>query len=193
VPGEVTLSRIFLATGKDPKETEARAKSLADQARSGATDFATLAQRYSESEERAKGGSIGALKIPDLNADVRAAVATAKVGTVTDPIKLDNGYAVFRVDGRQEPVTKPFEDPDIQRDVSERLTLEKGAAQFDAWDMIAGRLFPRSIQYPMEQDKSAEIKHSPYLEEKDRKQQKKEEKKKAKEGEKTATAPTPKP
>jgi parvulin-like peptidyl-prolyl isomerase len=195
VPGEVTLSRIFLATGKDPKETEARAKSLADQARSGATDFATLAQRYSESEERAKGGSIGALKVPDLNADVRAAVATAKVGMVTDPIKLDNGYAIFRVDGRKEPVTKPFEDPEIQRDVSERLTLEKGAAQFDAYlEKLRGDAFIEiDPKYRLEGSKikSAEIKHSPYLEEKDRKQQKKEEKKKAKDSEKTAAAPKP--
>ena len=195
VPGEVTLSRIFLATGKDPKQTEARIKSLAEQARTGATDFPSLAQRYSESEERAKGGAIGALKIPDLNADVRAAVGTAKVGSVTDPIKLDTGYAIFRVDARKEPVTKSFDDAEVQRDVSERLTLEKGAAQFDTYleKLRSDAFIEIDPKYRLEGSKvkSAEIKHSPYVEEKDRKKQQKEEKKKGRDTEKAAASPKP--
>src|SRR5262245_63058515 len=48
-PGEVTLSNIFIAFGKDPDQALARAKELVTQARGGAVDFETLAQKYTES------------------------------------------------------------------------------------------------------------------------------------------------
>src|SRR5262249_8770681 len=49
-PGEVTLSNIFIAFGKDQDRALARAKEILVQARAGVVDFKTLAQKYTESE-----------------------------------------------------------------------------------------------------------------------------------------------
>src|SRR5205085_7322774 len=99
-PGEVSLSRIFIATGKDPNQSLLRAKEIVTQARGGAVEFMTLGEKYSEDElckkQQCKLGA--AIKIPELAPDVKAAVENAPVGAVTDPIKLENGYYIFRVD-----------------------------------------------------------------------------------------------
>lgn len=195
VPGEVTLSRIFIATGKNAEQdasAQARAKDLAAQARAGVAPFGTLAERFSESEEAKKRGQIGTLKIPDLATEVQAAVAKAPVGTVTDPIKFDNGYAVFRVDERKEPVVRPFEEAEVQDQVGQRLTFERGAKEFEAFLERARfeafiEIDPR-YQSEASKVKSVQIKRSPYLEEKDKKKKEKEDKKKAKEAEKATSA-----
>jgi large subunit ribosomal protein L3 len=64
VPGELTLSRIFINAGKDEASALAKAKDIASQAKSGVADFAALARRYSEEELGKKGGVIGAIRIP---------------------------------------------------------------------------------------------------------------------------------
>src|SRR5262245_47184180 len=89
-PGEVTLSNIFIAFGKDQDKALARAKEIVAQARAGAVDFKTLAQKYTESAA-GKDGTLGTFKIPDLKPEVKAAVENSKAGDVTDPIKLEAG------------------------------------------------------------------------------------------------------
>src|SRR5262245_66687442 len=71
-PGEVTLSNIFIAFGKAQDQALARAKEIVVQARAGAVDFKTLAQKYTESSQ--KDASLGTFKIHDLKAEVKAAV-----------------------------------------------------------------------------------------------------------------------
>ena len=194
VPGEVTLSRIFIPNGKDPAQALARAAEIAAQAKSGATDFAALARRHNED---GKDGKIGALKIPELSNEVRAAVGAAPKGAVTDPIKLETGYAVFRVDERKEPVTRPFEEREVQEEVGQRLTYERGAAQIEAYmarlrEDAFIEIDPK-YQVASSKIKSAQIKRTPYSEEdkKERKKREKEEKKKAQEAEKAAASAKP--
>src|SRR5262249_19223174 len=65
-PGEVTLSNIFIAFGKNPDQALDRAKEIVTQARAGAVDFKTLAQKYTDSEPgKIKDPSLGTFKIPD--------------------------------------------------------------------------------------------------------------------------------
>jgi peptidyl-prolyl cis-trans isomerase C len=188
IPGEVTLSRIFIATGKDPEQALARAREIVAQARSGAADFTALAQRHSED----KNINIGTLKIPDLATEVREAVAKAPVGTITDPIKTDTGYAIFRLDQRKEPETRPFENEEVERAVSIWLTEEKGAEVFETYIQKLRReafieVDPR-YQLAASKIKSVQIKRTPYTEEdpKKKKKDKDKEKKDAKAGEKAA-------
>ena len=183
VPGEVTLSRIFIANGKDPAQAPERAKQILAQARSGAVDFGSLAERYSESEEGKKAkGLIGTIKIPDLSNEVRAVVGTAPVGTVTDLVKLDTGYAIFRVDQRKEPVTKPFEDQEVQQAVSYRLTEERGTKVLEAYmEKLRNEAFIEvdpKYQMASSKIKSAQIKRTPYSEENSKGKKKKDKEKK---------------
>lgn len=185
-PGEVSLSRIFVAEGRDPAAALERMKEILAQARSGAADFAALAKRYSEEELGKKGGVIGSIKIPDLASEIRAAVADGKVGTVTDPIKVESGYAIFRVDDRKEPVVKPFEDKDVQDEVAQRMAYERGAQEMDAYlEKLRSEAFIEiapNYQLANSKVKSSQIKRIPFSpENRDRKKEKDKEKKETKE------------
>jgi len=195
-PGEVSLSRIFIATGKDPNVSLLRAKEIVTQARGGAVEFGTLAEKYSEDElgKKQKGKLGAALKIPELAPDVKAAVENAPVGTVTDPIKLENGYYVFRVDERKEPNVLPFDDEKVKEAVGRYVVGQQADQQVDAYlEKLRSEAFieidPR-FQFESSKVKSAQIKHVPYSEEnaKARKKAEKEEKKKAEEERKAAAS-----
>ncbi|HMV51239.1 MAG TPA: peptidyl-prolyl cis-trans isomerase, partial [Blastocatellia bacterium] len=133
-PGEVTLSRIFIATGKDPNQSLLRAKDLVTQARSTGAEFGLLAEKFSEDDLGKKNkGKIGAaLKINELAPEVKSAVENAQVGTVTDPIKLENGYYIFRVDERVEPKLLPYEDERVQGQIGNYLVQTNSQKQIDA-------------------------------------------------------------
>ena len=99
------LEPIFIATGKDPNQSLLRAKDIVTQARGGAVEFATLGEKFSEDElckkQQCKLGA--AIKIPELAPEVKTAVENVPVGSVTDPIKLENGYYIFRVGDEKIP------------------------------------------------------------------------------------------
>lgn len=195
-PGEVTLSRIFIASGKDPNQSLLRAKDIVTQARSGGADFAMLAEKLSEDELGKKNqGKLGAsLKINELAPDVKAAVENAQAGSVTDPVKLENGYYIFRVDERKEPKLLPFEDEKVQGMVGNYLVGQNSEKQIEAYltklrDDAFIEIDPR-FQFDGSKVKSAQIKRVPYSDEnaKTRKKREKEEKKKAEEAKKTEAA-----
>lgn len=199
-PGEVTLSRIFIATGKDPEQSLLRAKDVVTQARGGAVEFAVLAEKFSEDElgKKQKGKLGAALKITELAPEVKAAVENAPVGAVSDPVKLENGYYIFRVDERKEPKMLPFEDEAVQQKLGNFLVGQQSEKQIDAYlaklrDDAFIEIDPR-FQFEGSQVKSAQIKRVPYSEEnaKTKKKKEKEEKKKTEEAQKTVTKDAPK-
>ena len=105
-PESVTLSEIWLSlAGKPEAEVKAKAMQLVLQARGGA-DFKSLAVANSERMQDGKpiapqtGGKVGTFQVPDLRADVAAALKSVPVGGVTDPIRTDEAYMIFRVDER---------------------------------------------------------------------------------------------
>lgn len=107
-------------------EASARAASAAKQARAGA-DFAKLVKEHSEDPaSAAKEGDFPAFgradtKIPE---EIRKAVFAAKAGEVAGPVKLANGYYVFRVESIAAP---PFDEIRLQ------LVDEIRQERFDAW------------------------------------------------------------
>ncbi|MGE0882952.1 MAG: peptidyl-prolyl cis-trans isomerase [Blastocatellales bacterium] len=198
-PGTVTLSRIFIAMGKDANQSLLRAKEIVLQARGGAVDFATIGERFSEDElckkQKCKLGD--PIEIPKLLPEVKAAVENAKVGTVTYPIKLENGYYIFHVDDRKEPTLQAFEDENVQQKIGGYLVNQQAAAQIETYmEKLSREAFieidPR-FQFEGSKVSSAQIKRVPYSEEnsKTKKKKEKEEKKKAEEAKKTAAEDKP--
>lgn len=196
VPGEVSLSQIFIALGKDPNQSLLRAKEIVTQARSGSIEFVALGERFSEDElcKKQKCSLGSAIKISELAPDIKAAVENAPVGTVTDPIKLENGYYIFRVDQRKEPQLMPFEDENVQQRLGGYLVSQQAEQQIDGYlaklrEDAFIEIDPR-FQFEGSKVKSAQIKHTAYSEEneKTRKKRDKEEKKKAEEAKKAAAA-----
>lgn len=192
-PGEVTLSRIFILSGKDQSQALERAKAAVAEARAPGADFVAVAKRLSEEEAGKKGGVIGSLKIGELASEVRTAVGQSPVGTVSDPVKLESGFAIFRVDARKEPVIKPFDDKEVGDEVAQRLTYERGAVEMEKYlEKIRSEAFievdPR-YQLAESKIKSAQIKRVPYSEENRNKKKKDKDKDKEKEEAKEAAKP----
>jgi parvulin-like peptidyl-prolyl isomerase len=197
-PGEVTLSNIFIAFGKDPDKALERAKEVVTQARGGAVDFKTLAQKYTESEAAKKGGdsalgTLGTFKIPELKAEVKSVVENAKVGDVTDPIKLETGYSIFHIDQRKEPNQLPFEDERVLNHIGQALASEREGVEIEAYfaKLRNDAFIEIDARYQFENAKvkSAQIKRVPYSEDNSKKKDKKEKEKEKEKEKKAADAP----
>jgi peptidyl-prolyl cis-trans isomerase SurA len=194
-PGEVELSRIFIRKPKDmllQAQAQNRAKELSTQLTGGA-DFKALVR--SKSEDPAdivkQDGKIGKVQMDQISAEIRTAVEKAPVGTLTEPITLADGYAIFRIDARTEPVTRPLDDAEVKNAVSQRLVMEKGQEYVDEYLKTLRQdafieIDPK-FQLPGLKTASAQIKVTPYSEESEKakkkrlKEEKKERERRAKE------------
>jgi peptidyl-prolyl cis-trans isomerase SurA len=105
-PETVKLSEIFLGlAGRDEAQVKAKAQQLVAQLRGGA-DFKKLAAANSEREDKGErvapktGGDVGLFEMPSLRTDIADAIKGVKAGTVSEPVKTNDGYQIFRVDER---------------------------------------------------------------------------------------------
>jgi len=105
-PETVTISEIYLsAAGKNDAEVKARASELVRQLRAGA-DFAKVAGANSEREQNGvrvapqTGGRVGTFEVPNLRTEIADAVKSVPVSGISEPLKIADGYQVFRVDER---------------------------------------------------------------------------------------------
>jgi parvulin-like peptidyl-prolyl isomerase len=125
----VTLSEIFLSlAGRTEDEVKAKAADLAKRARGGVS-FEELVDKNSEHEptKKTKGmladpdGKVRWFLVSDLSNDIAAAVKNLKAGSVTDPIKNDEGYMILRVNERDDSFKENF--------VRGMLTQERAEAE----------------------------------------------------------------
>jgi len=128
-PESVTLSEIFLSSaGKNDAEVKARALELVRQLRAGA-DFAKVAGANSEREQNGvriapeTGGKVGAFEVPNLRTEIADSVKSVAVGGISEPLRLGDGYQVFRVDGRTAASSSATFN---ENQVREAMTMEQG-------------------------------------------------------------------
>ncbi|MEK6301566.1 MAG: peptidylprolyl isomerase [Acidobacteriota bacterium] len=125
--GEVTLSEIFLPLeGHTAAEVEQRARRIIEELRAGQS-FAEAVKKNSPETRatRAQDGKMGTFKPGELKADIAAAVSTLKTGEVTEPIRLQDGFQIIRVDDRKTPATRAFAEPEVQQAISRAATMER--------------------------------------------------------------------
>jgi parvulin-like peptidyl-prolyl isomerase len=181
-PAEIKLSRIYIAFGKDAEQALQRAKDVALQCKGGVTDFAAMAKQYSEEPLGKEGGKLeSAIRIDQLTPEIKALVEKAPVGSVIDPVKLENGYYIFRVDERKEEKVLPFEDERVKQSIISTIAEEQKKTQIEEYliqlrEKAFIEIDPR-YQFENAKVKSAGIKRVPYMEEKERKKEKEREKK----------------
>jgi parvulin-like peptidyl-prolyl isomerase len=133
---KVFLSEILISTqGKDAAAiaaAEKKAKQIAAEASRGQR-FTELARDNSDAATAKDGGFLGSYKKGDLEASLEAAVWDKPKGYVTQPIKLPNGFDIFRVDDHTKKGLAPMADvkseienqlygPKMQPKVREYLT-----------------------------------------------------------------------
>ena len=95
----VDLSEIFLAfAGKNEADVTALADSIAQRARKG-EDFTKLAIEYSDRPNVAEtSGFVGSYAVEVLSNEIKDAIKGLRTGGITDPIKLDIGMEIIRID-----------------------------------------------------------------------------------------------
>ena len=100
-PATVTLSEIFLSfAGKNTEAQRAKAKEIVARLRAG-EEFGKIAVENSDRPNVAEDkGSVGTLQLSQLADKFKNAIENVKVGGVSDPIELDEGIEVLRVDAR---------------------------------------------------------------------------------------------
>jgi peptidyl-prolyl cis-trans isomerase SurA len=132
----VKLSEIFLSsTNKDEAAVKARAVELVTQLRAGA-DFRALATANSEREKDGvrsapkDGGVAGVFEVPALRDDIATAIKSVKLGGVTDPLKLPDGYQILRIDERTPAgATVKFEENQVRQ----AMMLERQPKEREAY------------------------------------------------------------
>ena len=133
-PETVTISEIFLSSaGKNEAEVKARALELVRQLRAGA-DFGALAAANSERESNGvrigpqSKGKVGSFEVPSLREDIATAVKGVAVGGISEPLRNNDGYQVFRVDERTAASNAATFN---ENQVREAITIERTPKQRD--------------------------------------------------------------
>jgi peptidyl-prolyl cis-trans isomerase SurA len=135
-PESVTISEIFLSSaGKNEAEVKARALELVRQLRAGA-DFGAIAAANSEREIDGvrtgpqNKGKVGAFELPSLRQDIANSVRDVKVGGVSEPLRTNDGYQIFRVDERTPASTAATFN---ENKVREAITIERSDKEREAY------------------------------------------------------------
>lgn len=98
---EYEVAEILLSAESfdNPQTALQTASRLAEQARSGAT-FGALAQQFSQSPSAANGGNLGKVQEGQLDPRLEAVLQSLQPGQVSDPIPVENGYYILKLNNR---------------------------------------------------------------------------------------------
>lgn len=108
---------------------EAAAKAAAEELKKGA-DFVTLVKEKSIDTFSAKqNGSLGWITIGQELPELAKASLTEK-GQISAPVKISNGYAIFRLDDIKQSVVKPFDE--VKTDLLAKMRENKAIDDFFA-------------------------------------------------------------
>jgi parvulin-like peptidyl-prolyl isomerase len=121
---QVRIKAIRVSFEPTEEKAKAKAERLTVQARRGA-DFVRLVRENSaDADSRAKDGDFGVIRLNDSNDAVRLAVFALKQGEVSDPVRQQNGFYIFRA---EEITYRPLSE--VRNDVFGELQAE----QYRVW------------------------------------------------------------
>jgi parvulin-like peptidyl-prolyl isomerase len=122
----VFLREILVSTeGKDAAGVAAaqkKANDLVARARKGER-FPELARDNSDAVTAKNYGELGGFKKGDLNSAIEKAVWDKDKGAVTDPIRVDGGFEIFKVEDHQKAGQAELDD--VENEIQEKLLAPK--------------------------------------------------------------------
>lgn len=130
-PENVALSTIFLNyAGRDEAAVKEKAKQIIARARKG-EEFAKLVVENSDDPgAKENKGVVGKFNLPELNDVITKAIKNVKAGDVTEPIELEGGIQIVRVDERVEASSESFFDEDAVRRALASEKIPQGRKKF---------------------------------------------------------------
>lgn len=105
-PATISISEVFLSfAGRDQNAVKEKAKQLVAQLRGGA-DFAKIALENSDRPDVAinNGKVLQPIKVPNLGKEFAGPLKALKVGEISDPIEIDIGMEIVRIDARTKAI-----------------------------------------------------------------------------------------
>jgi peptidyl-prolyl cis-trans isomerase SurA len=94
-------------------------------------DFGELAKQYSEGPNAAEGGDMGHVKKGDILPDIEKVIFELKPGEVSDIIKTNMGYHIFKVIERSDRQCRDFSS--VRHEIEETIYREKIKDKIRAW------------------------------------------------------------
>lgn len=117
------------ASKASASRTEAQAEEKANDIEKkikGGADLSALARAESDNQQSAaQGGALGSFLIgdPGVPADIKGAIAKLQPGQISEPIRVNNGFYILKLDSRTH---LPFEQ--VRAGITQRLQNEKAQA-----------------------------------------------------------------
>jgi parvulin-like peptidyl-prolyl isomerase len=133
-PASVTLREILImpatqmVNGKPAvsaaaeENAKARSAAVRDRIVKG-EDFVKVAGEVSESATKANGGLLGDFSLDEMDPALRQVIDKMKVGDVTEPLRSQRGYQLFKLEGTAPASIKPFEK--VREDIAQKLYDER--------------------------------------------------------------------
>ncbi|MDF2947867.1 MAG: peptidylprolyl isomerase [Bacillales bacterium] len=104
-------------------ETEDEANQIVENLKLG-VDFSSLAREFSiDSKTVANGGKIGYVNKDTVNSSYAALIDSLNIGEYSNPIKIDNGYAVIMFSNSLEAIKYDFSE--VKNDIRRQLALQQ--------------------------------------------------------------------
>jgi len=129
-PAQARVSDIFIQTiptWEEPRKQEARRKAeqVAQRLKKG-TEFAVLAEEYSDAPTRMNGGDMGYISKGQLEKQLEGVVLSLKPGETSGVIETSEGFHVLKVTERKPETTLAYDDV---KDKIRQVLREKKARQ----------------------------------------------------------------
>jgi peptidyl-prolyl cis-trans isomerase SurA len=134
-PSSITIREILIevAPTTDPggqpsvnvgADDAAKAEAEALRARVvGGEDFSAVASQESDSASKANGGLIGPLSLDELAPALKEIIAPMTVGDITQAIRTQRGYQLFKLESATPTTVLPFED--AREQIAEKVYGQK--------------------------------------------------------------------
>jgi peptidyl-prolyl cis-trans isomerase SurA len=129
--GDRSLRQIVFL--RDEKAARAQARAKAERLRAqlvDGADFAELARTESDDAATApRGGELGEIPLEALDATYRGALERLEPGSLSEVVEDDQGFSIFRVDGREGERAPTFDE--MRPRIATLLEQEKGQVLYD--------------------------------------------------------------
>jgi len=137
VPRQYHLAQIFVsfprtAEKADADKAQAKLETIKRGLHQRDADFAAIARANSDEQDSAgRGGEIGWLTETQIQPEIRSQVTTMTRGSVSEPIRLDDGWHVLRLIEIKEAYTPSLDE--VKTPLTQQLRAQRGKANSQAY------------------------------------------------------------
>ncbi|MDD5072759.1 MAG: peptidylprolyl isomerase [Candidatus Omnitrophica bacterium] len=116
--------------GSTEDDIKQKAEDVVKLAREG-RDFNELAKVYSQGAKAQEGGDFGIVERGQMRGDFENVIFVLKPGEISDPVKTDAGYFIFKVYEKKESYVRPLQE--ARSDIEDIIYRDKAQKRYQDW------------------------------------------------------------